>query len=304
MRVECVFGDTTADQRARWSLRVRTLFPSLDVAFVPAPTDEAFLLDLEDWCDPKLSFWDFDCCTEEAVAKGATTFALVGASSALLPSALEALTRCQRLMARCNRHSNGSAFAAARAAHRALYDLKKPLLLADYRHALDTWQWTLRLESEASSALQLAALFHDIERISSEADVRIEHLAASYERFKTAHAVRGAEMTRLVLRQAELGPADVDRVVELVSRHETPRDDVELAVLNDADALSFFSLNSAGFIDYYGAAHTLRKIRYTLARMRRTAIAELATIRLRPDVARMTWQALGTADARPAASAP
>lgn len=213
------------------------------------------------------------------------------------------LTRCQRWIGARNRHSAGARFDDVLRAHRFLYDLRKPLLLADYRHALDTWQWILRLDREARVPLQIAALLHDIERIASESDVRIEHLAPDYERFKASHARRGSEMTRVFLRSIALSRPEADRVVDLVARHETPAGDEELAVLNDADGLSFFSLNSAGFFDYYGQAHTARKVGYTLARMRPRAVAELSTVRLRADVARLTWQALAAADPHPSASA-
>jgi hypothetical protein len=145
---------------------------------------------------------------------------------------------------------------------------------------------------------------HDIERIASERDQRIEHLATNYEHFKTAHARRGAEMARSFLRNFELSPAYVERVVDLVARHETPAGDEELALLNDADGLSFFSLNSGGFFDYYGQSHTSRKIRYTLARMRPRARVELADLWLRADVAHLTRQAIAAANPHPVASAP
>ncbi|HMI88821.1 MAG TPA: DUF4202 family protein [Polyangiaceae bacterium] len=121
---------------------------------------------------------------------------------------------------------------------------------------------------------------------------------------RPSHARRGSEMTRHFLRNIDVSARQTERIVDLVARHETPAGDPDLALLDDADALSFFSLNSAGFFDYFGTAHAARKVRYTLARMRRSAVAELATVRLRADVARATWQALATADPHPAVSAP
>jgi hypothetical protein len=49
--------------------------------------------------------------------------------------------------------------------------------------------------------------------------------------------------------------------------------------VNDADALSFFSLNSLGFLRYYGLPHTARKVDYTLGRMGPAARARLFPIR-------------------------
>jgi hypothetical protein len=156
---------------------------------------------------------------------------------------------------------------------------------ADYAHALDVWQWTLRLEPSASFEAQLAALFHDIERLVSEDRVRIEHHARDYAAFKRSHARRGAEIAREVLLGIDLDARTADRVAELIASHEAPDADGERTLLNDADALSFFSLNSAGFADYYGMPHTRAKVAYTLARLSARGRAQLGALRLRADVA-------------------
>jgi hypothetical protein len=198
---------------------------------------------------------------------------------------MEVLNRCQRAIGRRNRHSHGQLFDRVLRRHRALHDLDKPLVRADYNHAVDVWQWMLRLDGSASLAAQLAALFHDIERLASEADVRIEHLAPDYQDFKDAHARAGAATTRQILLDAGVPTAVCDRVTELVAAHERQSADPEVALLNDADALSFFSLNSSGYADYYGPEQTKKKVAYTLARMRDAARAKLASVRLRADVA-------------------
>jgi hypothetical protein len=303
-RVECVVGDTPPARLVRWYGPMRAAFPTLDVAIVPKAESTAWCIDLGEWGAPSLSFWEFDQLADERLETTAATIAFLVQPTANVGQALGVLTRCQRWIARRNRHSAGRAFDCVLRAHRFLYDLRKPLLLADYRHALDTWQWVLRLDGEASGALQIAALLHDIERIASESEVRVEHLATNYERFKNAHARRGSEITRLFLRDVAISVSQAERVADLVACHETPSGDAELAVLNDADGLSFFSLNSAGFFDYYGPEHTARKIRYTLARMRKSAVAELATVRLRADVDRLTCQALSVADAQQLVSPP
>jgi hypothetical protein len=176
---------------------------------------------------------------------------------------------------------------------RALFDLNKPLALADYRHALDTWQWTLRLDAGAGSPLQLAALLHDVERLASETERRVEHLAADYRAFKDAHAARGSKMAVSFLLKEGATRALADRVGELVERHERPGGDAELLMLNDADALSFFSLNSAGYMDYFGPQATRRKIVYTLSRMRPEAVGRLSSLWLRRDVEAMLAEELG-----------
>lgn len=168
---------------------------------------------------------------------------------------------------------------------------------ADYEHALDVWQWTLILQPDAGVAVQLAALFHDIERLASEAEVRVEHRALDYQEFKDNHARIGAAWTDEILCDLGLDPETRRAAVRLVGRHEHPpepgdSDGADLALLNDADALSFFSLNSPGYWDYYGPEQTRRKVAWTLARLRPESLPRLAGIRLRPEVARIVESAL------------
>jgi hypothetical protein len=215
-------------------------------------------------------------------------------SGTLTDTAAEILTRYQRLVPRTNELSKAPAFRAALARHRELHDLGKPLVRADYDHALDVWQWILRLNPAASLSLQLAGLFHDIERLASEADERIEQNAPDYQLFKDTHARAGARFAAQVLYKSGIAAADVTRVERLIQEHERPvasARDADLATLADADALSFFSLNSPGFADYYGAEHTRKKVRYSLGRMTAAALSRLAEIRLRPDIAGLVGEA-------------
>jgi hypothetical protein len=169
--------------------------------------------------------------------------------------------------------------------HRALFDLRKPLVRADYDHAVDTWRWLLWLSPRASAPLQLAALFHDVERLESEADERVEQHASDYLAFKARHAARGAQIAARTLFELGFDAEAVERAVTLIYAHEQPAKDAELLLLNDADALSFFSLNSWGYLRYYGAAQTERKVSYTLGRMSSRALGFLASTRQPPFVA-------------------
>jgi hypothetical protein len=192
----------------------------------------------------------------------------------------QVLTRYQRLLPAVQ--PTDPVVARVLARHRALFDLTKPLVLADYAHALDTWRWTLRLELGASRPLQLAALFHDVERLRSEPDERVEHLAPDYRAFKRAHARSGASLAADVLIECGLTRDVVERVRHLIAHHEAPGRDAELATLNDADGLSFFALNSWGFIEYFGPAHSRAKVTYTLSRMRPAARRYLGRFRYHP----------------------
>jgi hypothetical protein len=298
------------DREERLSAAVGAEFPSLFISFAH---DGSPHLRASEWERPDFDTWDFDVRLDELARE---PFTLRVADDRVVPAsapaalaasrrppqrrdgaapagvdagttfALQVLNRCQRLIGRRNRHSQTKLFDRVLRRHAGMHDTARPLVRADYNHALDVWQWALRLDGNASLELQLAALFHDVERLVSEADVRVEHLADDYQRFKDAHAVAGAAITGDALRECGAGERTCSRVAELIAAHERPSaTDAEVALLNDADALSFFSLNSSGYADYFGPAQTAKKVAYTLARMRPAARARLASVRLRPDVA-------------------
>jgi hypothetical protein len=273
-------------------------FPSL--AFEDRPRRTArpgICLTSEEWTSPDFDFYRLDARIDALAEQGAGAFEILlepGEGAARMArtarTAREILTRCQRWSGRRNEASRGALFERALAGHRKLHDLARPLVRADYNHALDTWQWVLRLAPEAGLALQLAALLHDAERLISEADVRVEHRAADYRAFKQEHAAGGAELAETVLARAGIGAAERRQAALLIAAHEeppTPGDPAapEISLLNDADALSFFSLNSVGYLDYFGPEPTRRKVAYTLRRLRPPARRHLAGIRLPPAVA-------------------
>jgi hypothetical protein len=128
--------------------------------------------------------------------------------------------------------------------------------------------------------VQLATLFHDIERLASESDARIEHRAADYQAFKDAHARAGASLAGEIFDGAGVPREIADEACRLVERHERAGPSDAIRLVNDADALSFFSLNSPGYLAYFGPEQTAKKVAYTLARMSDTARAWLARIRI------------------------
>lgn len=265
--------------------RLTAEFPSIFIRQEGAFADRQDCLSSTDWMRDDFDTWAFDCSVDALADEPFTLRAVDDGGRAEFP--LEVLNRCQRHIDRRNRHSQGQLFTRVLRRHRELHDLSKPLVRADYNHALDVRQWLLRLERDASLPLQLAALFHDVERLVSESDVRIEHLAADYQSFKDAHAAKGAEITDAVLAAAGVDEGVRTRVAELITAHERPSDDVEVALLNDADALSFFSLNSPGYANYYGPEQTRKKVAYTWNRMREEARGKMAGVWLRGDVREM-----------------
>jgi hypothetical protein len=252
--------------------------------FLPVPVAE--------WESQNFNFYEMDGRLDALAERDYGPFAvdILGSPGELERAAGEILTRCQRWTGRRNEASRGPLFDRVLAEHRDAHDLAKPLVRADYNHALDTWQWVLRLAPEADLAVQLAALFHDLERLASEADARVEHHAADYQAFKNGHAERGAELAGSLLAGVGVDNETCERAARLIAAHEhLPEpgdpDAAELSLLNDADALSFFSLNSPGYLDYFGPEATRRKVAYTLRRLRPESRRYLDGLRLRPAVA-------------------
>jgi hypothetical protein len=262
-------------------------------------------IDARAWEAPGFDLAAFDARVNGLAGGGLFAISLAGDDPGLLErAAAEVLTRCQRHAPRRNAASRGPLFDEVLTRHRALHDLSKPLVRADYDHALDAWQWTLRLRPDAGLAAQVAALFHDVERLISEADARVEHRAGDYQAFKDAHAAGGARLAREAL-SSRLPGEELARALDLVARHERREGpagagsrpmraggDPDLELLNDADALSFFSLNSGGFMNYFGADHTRMKIAYTLRRLGPAARGRLSRIRHPAEVAPLVAEEL------------
>jgi len=261
--------------------RLEREFPSIEV--VPGSRGEP--VDVERWLAGGVDLAAFDHTVETLAWRRQLILRLRGRAAAVAQAAWEVATRCQRCADRRNPMSRRPSFDAVLALHRRLHYLDLPLVRADHRHALDTWQWVLRLQPQASLALQLAALFHDVERLQNEAEVRREQQVPDYERYKRDHAQRGAEIAMQVLAQAGVALSVCRRAAALIAAHEEPGADPGAMLLAEADALSFFSLDSDGYLDYFGAAATRRKIDWTLRRLGPQGQALLPTIRLRGDVA-------------------
>jgi hypothetical protein len=269
-------------------------FPAVELRLPPSAAGRelpGLLVPAAEWESNFFNFYELDGRVDTLAERGGPfAVEILGGGEELPRAAREILTRCQRWMDRRNDASRGGLFDRVLSRHRREHDLAKPLVRADYNHALDTWQWALRLDPGADLAVQLAALLHDVERLATEADRRIEHHADDYQAFKDSHAARGAEMAGALLEEAGVDAETRRRTARLIAGHEHPAapgdpDAGATALLNDADALSFFSLNSVGYLDYFGPEATRRKVAYTLRRLRPEARRHLGGLRLRPAVA-------------------
>jgi hypothetical protein len=275
-----------------------TEFPTLHVGYAATeddPAEELLELDARDWFARPL--YNFDRSIAMAADwRSATLWLRLDDDPTVSFTTLAVVTRFQRLLGRRNRYSDDLRFTVLLESHRALHRLEKPLVRADYDHALDTWQWLLRLDPHASLGLQLAALFHDVERLDSEADARHEQYAPDYQAFKDHHAETGAFITGQLLERLGFEADVIAETCSLIMQHErSSRDSVQepdRQLIADADALSFFSLNSVGYLDYFGLEQTGRKVRYTIGRMSASARDRLRTIALPPPVMELLHQQL------------
>lgn len=289
--VRLVFLDASHDERE--FDRLEAEFPGLAISRWSDCSSAEVLIHEAEWPSSLVDFKDWDTRMAEAARRQAE-LAFIGGEG-LCQRVFEILTRYQRYFPRRNQASQTYEFEQVLDCHEKLHDLAKPLVSADYDHALDVWQWTLRLDPVASAALQIAALFHDIERLETEAEQRIEQYAPDYQAFKDAHARGGANFTTALLKSLELDPAVIRRVARLIELHERPhlgQREAEASTLADADALSFFTLNSPGFVDYYGTSHATSKVAYSLGRMTPRARCLLGQVKLRADVRALLEQVL------------
>jgi len=232
---------------------VREEFPSVRVS-----TDvHAIEVDLRasQWLDDGFDTFAFDAAIDDLAGR---PFVLsIADDRGHEAFAFEVLNRCQRWISRRNRDSESEIFDRVLRRHREMHDISRPLVRADYNHARDVWQWTLRLDPHASLAVQIAALFHDIEN------------------------------ARRALLEIGVHADTLNRVTDLAAVQERKSCDPEIALVNDADALSFFSLSSTGFANEHGAEQTKNKIEYTFKRMTDRARARLNSVRLRGDVRKL-----------------
>jgi Domain of unknown function (DUF4202) len=179
------------------------------------------------------------------------------------------VTRYQRFIARRNVHSRVPVFERVLAKHRRIFALDRPSALFDYEHARDTWHWVLRLDREASLSVQLAALFHDVDRLTHERDTdekSVDDAAA-----REAHARESAYLALEILDGLGLEEETLARTVRLIERHEAPEGE-EGRLLADADALSFLA-QSHPVDGGAGGAPARRKMASKMSRLRASSRA-------------------------------
>jgi len=196
---------------------------------------------------------------------------------------LEVLARYQRLILRRNRSSSSTTFDAVVSVVRSLFGAADAGGQSDVDHAIDTWQWLLRLDPSATLKAQLAALLHDLARLETGAHDRLEH--RSMRNGNDAVASVGGDRAYELLVGVGVDMEVASSVRQVLAG--TAADDLDGALLDDAESLSFLSLMSAQYADHFGLAQTRRKVLFTVSRLSERAKAKLRLMRLRPDVERL-----------------
>jgi hypothetical protein len=289
---DCQRGrDRRASMGWGWLVGLATLqqeFPSITFKTTSEVMSVAPALRVRDWRGLGFNPIDLDTSIVRMGVAAPARLNVIGEPSEETAGALlEILTRYQALVSRRNAHSETASFARVLERHRQLHDTSTTVGLADYLHALDTWQWLLRLRPTASAAAQIAALFHDLDRRAKVSSERVSLEGARNDDVELAHARDSAELALRSLTGLGLDGSTLGRIQQLIADHERPSDDAEVLLLNDADALSFFSLASPAFLDTYGAELTRRKVVLTLQRLRAESWPRLRAIRYRADFERL-----------------
>lgn len=137
-------------------------------------------------------------------------------------------------------------------------------------HSKSVRNWVLKLKPDASEALQIAALAHDIDR-GINGKEKIKNIDKfRWEQVKGIHGKRSAKIICDILKKYKYDKKIIDRVKYLVERHEVGGDE-DAEVLKDADGISFFDYNVYFHFRDLGKEKTIEKIRYTFKRSSKKA---------------------------------
>lgn len=148
-------------------------------------------------------------------------------------------------------------------------DVTDPFLLkSDPLHSKAAHEWVLKLDPNASEALQIAALFHDIDRAFKDRSIKQEDYPKDqYERYKRDHSINSAKIAAEYLEDADFPKDLVSIVSELIINHEIGGNDPELQTLMEADSLTFFSVSIYFYLEDRGKEKTKKKIVFMYNRL-------------------------------------
>jgi hypothetical protein len=159
--------------------------------------------------------------------------------------------------------------------------IKQSAYEEDPSHSVNTREWVLKLDPNASEALQIAALSHDIDRAIQPRTLQLEN--ESYDDYKSRHAKRSAELI-IKLMEHNGCPFDlIQHVGRLVENHEIGGDP-ESDILMDADSISYFDNSLAIFLARKGKEYTKFKIGVMFERCSPRAQEVIRSLNLKPEL--------------------
>jgi hypothetical protein len=256
-------GEQLHVQRAQVYLR-REL--SCDVIHtVPRCAVPEVVLGLHDWQNPRANVLGFDRLLASTRKYGDFRLVLRGKRwLRCFQPAFQILTRYQRLLPLPAELPVMPELSRVLEAHSAAFAERSS---QGFERSLDIWRWSLRLGRAARAAVQLAALFGEL-----EADPLATPAKSGTLVLHARERLGSAEAANRALEGLELPSATLGRMTELILRWDAAPADPEQALLRDARDLSFFSLGSWTYLRDQGALATERHVRKLLARMSDRAI--------------------------------
>jgi ribosomal protein S27AE len=163
----------------------------------------------------------------------------------------------------------------------------------EYRHGNDVLSWVQRLSPRATLPLQLAALFHDIDRVVTPGKgggFRGNRNSAAYALHKKQHAQRSAVFIGPRLREIGFVSRVVERALFLIRHHDDTGEEVEvlrdpdLNTLVAADTFAFFTSIAPKLYATEGEARLRDKVRFMVDKLPDDARLLLWRSRLRNSV--------------------
>lgn len=143
--------------------------------------------------------------------------------------------------------------------------ISKSQVPEDLIHSKNTRKWVLELKPKADTALQIAALGHDIERSIEQRKIKRENFTI-YDEFKKSHSQNSATILREILLKYDLNQDFVDKIFNLVLLHEfggTPEADI----LKCADSISFFDVNLSFYFQRNSGKETAFRMKWGYKRL-------------------------------------
>lgn len=143
-------------------------------------------------------------------------------------------------------------------------------------HAKTVLEWVNRLSKNPPIELQLAALFHDIDRVITPGvggGFKGDRKGSEYEQHKKAHAKRSADYLRTKLLEQHTPSDLIDRIYFLISHHDDTGKEVEsfqdddLNYLVAADSFAFFSSIAPKLYKAEGEQRLKDKIKFMVEKM-------------------------------------